>query len=81
MSSLMIPKMFAAELFGGVVAPARTLSTDRLAQCRNAVANREKVRSTKFLCGWECGVNFGAILRKQYDDYGPIIRDASLTRE
>jgi hypothetical protein len=25
MSSLMIPKMFAAELFGGVVAPARTL--------------------------------------------------------
>jgi hypothetical protein len=28
-----------------------------------------------------CGAEFGALLRKQYDDYGHIIREANIKAE
>jgi hypothetical protein len=41
----------------------------------------KKFAALGFFAGGECGANFGAILRKQYEDYGRTIRDISFKRE
>jgi hypothetical protein len=83
MSSLMIPKMFAAEFFGGVVAPARTLEnviSQLIAWFSAAMQSQieKKFAALSFFAG---GSAASILAPKQYDDYGRIIRDASLTRE
>jgi hypothetical protein len=34
-----------------------------------------------FIPGGQCGANFGAIINKDYDNYGRTIRDAHLTMQ
>jgi hypothetical protein len=41
----------------------------------------KKFAALGFFAGGECGANFGAILRSQYEDYGRIIREISFKRE
>jgi tripartite-type tricarboxylate transporter receptor subunit TctC len=41
----------------------------------------KKFAALGFFAGGECGANFGAILRQQYEDYGRIIHDISFKRE
>jgi tripartite-type tricarboxylate transporter receptor subunit TctC len=80
-------KDFAVEFFVGVVAPAGTpgkMISQLIAWFTAAMRSSQiekKFAALGFFAGGECGFNFGAILRKQYDDYGRIIRDVSLKRE
>ena len=66
-------KDFAVEFFGGVVAPARTPGKviSQLIGWFSAAMQSSQIEEA----------NFGAILRKQYEDYGRIIRDVSFKRE
>jgi tripartite-type tricarboxylate transporter receptor subunit TctC len=80
-------KDFAVEFFGGVVAPAGTPKktiTELMGWFTAAMQSSQiekKFAALGFFAGGECGVSFGAILRKQYEDYGRIVRDANLKRE
>ena len=72
------------EFFGGVVAPAKTpketiakLPISSRQRCRRRQSRRSSP-SLGFFAGGECGADFTAILRKDYADYGQIIRDANL---
>jgi tripartite-type tricarboxylate transporter receptor subunit TctC len=40
-----------------------------------------KLGTQGFATVGKCGADFGAILRKQYDDYGRIIREANIRAE
>ncbi len=72
------------EFFGGVVAPAKTLKdtiaklTDLFKAALQAPKIKAKFESLGFFAGGECGADYTAILRKDYADYGQIIRDANL---
>jgi tripartite-type tricarboxylate transporter receptor subunit TctC len=72
------------EFFGGVVAPAKTPKetiarlTELFKTALQAPKIKEKFASLGFFAGGECGANYTAILRKDYADYGQIIRDANL---
>ena len=80
-------KDFAVEFFGGVVAPAMT-PKEKISQLIGwfAAAMRssqieKKFAALGFFAGGECGVNFGGILREQYDEYGRIVRETHLRHE
>ena len=72
------------EFFGGVVAPAKTPKetiaklTDLFKTALQAPNIKAKFASLGFFAGGECGADYTAILRKDYADYGQIIRDANL---
>jgi len=72
------------EFFGGVVAPAKTPKetiarlTDVFKTALQAPSIKAKFASLGFFAGGECGADYTAILRKDYADYGQIIRDANL---
>ena len=72
------------EFFGGVVAPAKTPKeaiarlTDLFKAALQAPKIKAKFASLGFFAGGECGADYTAILRKDYADYGEIIRDAKL---
>jgi tripartite-type tricarboxylate transporter receptor subunit TctC len=80
-------KDFAVEFFGGVVAPAGTpgkVISQLIGWFTAAMQSSQiekKFAALGFFAGGECGANFGAILRKQYEDYGRIIHDVSFKRE
>ena len=71
------------EFFGGVVAPAKTPKeaiarlTDLFKAALQAPKIKAKFASLGFFAGGECGADYAAILRKDYADYGQIIRDAN----
>lgn len=73
-----------AEFYGGVVAPAKTPQTTLSQVTRwfsdaiKAPEIRAKFGSLGFIPGGQCGGDFGAILRKDYDNYGRTIREAHL---
>jgi tripartite-type tricarboxylate transporter receptor subunit TctC len=77
-------KNVEAEFYGGVVAPAKTPAatiSQTIRWFRDAITApkiRAKFASLGFIPGDQCGANFGAIINKDYDNYGRTIRDAHL---
>lgn len=73
-----------AEFYVGVVAPAKT-PHDTLNQIIRWFSDtirapeiKAKFASLGFVPGGQCGANFGAIIRKDYENYGRTIREAHL---
>ena len=78
---------YEVEIWYGLVAPART-PTESLSQFADwftAAMKAPEVRAKLAVQGLDpavmCGADFGALLRKQYDDYGRIIREANIRVE
>ncbi len=73
-----------AEFYGGVVAPAKTPQATIGRTIRwfsDAIKAREtktKFASLGFIPGGQCGADFAAIIRKDYNNYGRTIREAHL---
>jgi tripartite-type tricarboxylate transporter receptor subunit TctC len=80
-------KHFEADLWYGMVAPAKTPAEtlSQLAGLFIAALESPEIRPKLDLQGLypvgACGADFGAYLRKQLDAYGRIIRDANITAE
>jgi tripartite-type tricarboxylate transporter receptor subunit TctC len=80
-------KDFEADLWYGMVAPAKTPAEtlSQLAGLFIAALESPEIRPKLDLQGLypvgACGADFGAYLRKQLDAYGRIIRDANITAE
>ena len=76
-----------AEFFGGVIAPAHTPkeTISQLIGLFSAAMQTPQIKAKfaglGFFAGGECGNDYAAILRKNYDDYGRIIRDANIKME
>jgi tripartite-type tricarboxylate transporter receptor subunit TctC len=80
-------KDYEAELWFGMVAPARTpketlaqLTTWFAAAIQVPEIRAKLVTHTLYPVG-SCGMAFGNLLRKQYDTYGQIIREMNITME
>lgn len=77
-------KDVAAEFYGGVVAPAKTpLATMSqiirwFSDAIKAPKLKAEFASLGFIPGGQCGGDFSAIIRKDYDNYGRVIREAHL---
>jgi len=75
------------DLWYGLFAPKATPKTlvDQLADWFSTSVSRPEVRSRLFAqgikAGGQCGAPFAAFLRKQYDEYGRIVRDANIKAE
>jgi tripartite-type tricarboxylate transporter receptor subunit TctC len=73
-----------AEFFGAVVAPAKTPkdTVAGLIRAFSAGMQAPKVKAKfaelGFYPGGLCGADFSALLHKQYEEYGRIIRDANM---
>jgi tripartite-type tricarboxylate transporter receptor subunit TctC len=80
-------KSVEAEFFGAVIAPAKTpkQTMDQLiGWFKTAIAEpkvKERFAALGFFPGGRCGADFGLVLRKDYDDYGRIIREANIKFE
>jgi tripartite-type tricarboxylate transporter receptor subunit TctC len=80
-------KDFEADLWYGMVAPARTPpeTLSQLAGLFTAALQAPEIKPKLNVQGLYsvgvCGAEFGAYLHKQYDAYGRIIRDAGITAE
>jgi tripartite-type tricarboxylate transporter receptor subunit TctC len=80
-------KSVEAEFFGAVIAPAKTpkQTMDQLiGWFKTAIAEpkvKERFAALGFFPGGRCGADFGPVLRKDYDNYGRIIRDANIKFE
>jgi tripartite-type tricarboxylate transporter receptor subunit TctC len=80
-------KDFETELWNGLVAPAKTSKeiVSRLAGwftgAMQAAEVKSKLAALALYPAGICGAEFGAFLRKQYDDYGRIIREANIKAE
>jgi tripartite-type tricarboxylate transporter receptor subunit TctC len=80
-------KGYEAEFWYGVVAPAKT-PKETLAQLADLFITALQAPKTKaeliaqglFPVG-KCGAEFGNFIRKQYDEYGRIIRDSNIKLE
>jgi tripartite-type tricarboxylate transporter receptor subunit TctC len=78
---------FEADLWDGVVAPANT-PKETIAEIigwftmalREPETKRKLVAQGLFPVG-TCGADFGALIRKQYDDYGRVIRESNIKAE
>jgi len=73
-----------ADAWFGVVAPAQT-PKEKLSQMADWFTSalripevQAKVTSLGLFSVGMCGAEFGAFIRKQYDDYGRVIRDANI---
>jgi tripartite-type tricarboxylate transporter receptor subunit TctC len=77
-------KNVEAEFYGGVVAPAKTppAAVNQLIRFFSDAIKAPKIRAKfaelGFIPGGQCGADFGAILHKDYDNYGRTIRQANL---
>jgi tripartite-type tricarboxylate transporter receptor subunit TctC len=76
-----------ADNWYGVFAPART-PKEKLAQLAgwfNAAVQSAEIKPRLDVLGHDpvglCGADFGAFIRKQYDEYGRIIREANIKVE
>jgi len=73
-----------AEFYAGVVAPAKTPkeTVSKLIGWFSAAIKAPKVKAKfaalGFFSGGQCGADFAAILHKDYEKYGQIIREAHL---
>ncbi len=78
---------YEVDIWYGLVAPARTPKNviAKLADWSTAAMQEPEARAKLSLQGLDpapiCGTEFGALLRKQYDEYGRIIREANITAE
>jgi tripartite-type tricarboxylate transporter receptor subunit TctC len=78
---------YELDIWYGLVAPARTpqQAISQLADWFTAATQVPEVRVKLAVQGLDpaamCGPDFGALLRKQYSDYGRIIREANITAE
>ena len=72
------------EFFGGVIAPAKTPKgtvsklIDMFTTAMRRPELKAKYASLGYFAGGECGADYTAVLRKDYDDYKRIIHDANL---
>ncbi|MGD0023334.1 MAG: tripartite tricarboxylate transporter substrate binding protein [Xanthobacteraceae bacterium] len=80
-------KDFEAEFFGGLVAPAKT-PRETISQLIGWFSAAMQVPQIKakfaalgFFPGGACGADFAAILRKDYDDYGRVLRESNFKAE
>ncbi len=73
-----------AEFYGGVVAPAKTAkqTINRLIGWFSAAIKEPNVQAKfaalGFFSGGQCGADFAAVLRNDYDKYGQAVRQAHL---
>jgi tripartite-type tricarboxylate transporter receptor subunit TctC len=80
-------KDFVAEFFVGLVAPAKTPKQTlfQLADLFTAAMQPPDVKAKLATLGLFpsgiCGGDFGTVLRKDYDEYGRIIREANIKME
>jgi tripartite-type tricarboxylate transporter receptor subunit TctC len=78
---------YEVDIWYGLVAPKKTPKEiiSQLAAWFTAAMQVPVVRAKLALQGLDpaamCGADFGALLRKQYDDYGRIIREANIKAE
>jgi tripartite-type tricarboxylate transporter receptor subunit TctC len=78
---------YEVEVWNGLVAPAKTAKerVSQLAGWFTAAMQVPEVKAKLVVQGLYpvgiCGVEFGAFLRKQYDDYGRVIREANIKAE
>jgi len=80
-------KEFDLDLWYGLFAPKATPKAvvDQLADWFTSSVSRPEIRSRLLAqgikAGGQCGAPFAASLRKQYDEYGRIIREANIKAE
>jgi tripartite-type tricarboxylate transporter receptor subunit TctC len=80
-------KSVEAEFFGAVIAPAKTPKQtieQLIGWFKTAITEpevKERFATLGFFPGGQCGADFHALLRKDYDDYGRIIRKANIKFE
>jgi len=80
-------KDYEVEVWFGLVAPAKTpkSAVSQLAGWFTAAMEVPEVKAKLAIQGLSpvgiCGADFGAFLRKQYDEYGVIIREANIKAE
>jgi tripartite-type tricarboxylate transporter receptor subunit TctC len=78
---------YEVDIWYGLVAPARTPKDiiSKLTDWSTAAMQAPEVRAKLSVQGLDpapiCGAEFGALLRKQYDEYGRVIREANITAE
>jgi tripartite-type tricarboxylate transporter receptor subunit TctC len=78
---------YEAELWIGVLAPAKTPeeTVSQLAGWFTAAMHVAEVKAKLVAQGYipvtMCGADFGALLRKEYDEYGRVIREANIKAE
>jgi tripartite-type tricarboxylate transporter receptor subunit TctC len=78
---------YEIDVWLGVVAPAKTPkeTVSRLAGWFTAATQVPEVKAKLIGQGLypvgTCGAEFGALLRKQYDEYGRVIREANIKAE
>jgi tripartite-type tricarboxylate transporter receptor subunit TctC len=80
-------KDFAAEFFVGLIAPAKT-PKDMVSQIGAMFTAamqppdiKAKLAALGLFPNGTCGADFGAILRKDYEEYGRVIREANIKME
>jgi tripartite-type tricarboxylate transporter receptor subunit TctC len=80
-------KDFAAEFFVGLIAPAKT-PKDTVSQIAAMFTTamqppdiRAKLAALGLFPNGTCGADFAAILRKDYEEYGRVIREANIKME
>ena len=80
-------KDFAAEFFVGLIAPAKT-PKDTVSQIGTMFTAamqppdiKAKLAALGLFPNGTCGADFGAILRKDYEEYGRVIREANIKME
>ncbi len=78
---------FVAEFFVGLIAPAKT-PKDTVAQIGAMFTTamqpsdiKAKLAALGLFPNGTCGADFGAILRKDYEEYGRVIREANIKME
>ena len=80
-------KDYEMDEWNGVLAPARTPKNavsqlaDRFTAALQAPEIKRKLVAQGLYPVGMCGADFGALLRKQYDDFGRIIREANIKAE
>ena len=80
-------KDYEMDEWNGVLAPARTPKNavsqlaDRFTAALQAPEIKRKLVAQVLYPVGMCGADFGALLRKQYDDFGRIIREANIKAE
>jgi tripartite-type tricarboxylate transporter receptor subunit TctC len=80
-------KDYELDIWNGVLAPAKTPkeTASRLAGWFTAALQAPEVNSKLVAQGiypvGVCGSNFATLLRKQFDDFGRVIREANITAE
>jgi tripartite-type tricarboxylate transporter receptor subunit TctC len=78
---------YEVDLWWGLFAPAKTpkdvlsQSASWFTEALRAPEVQAKLATQGFATVGKCGAGFGALLRKQYDDYGRIIRQANIRVE